>query len=144
MWNISNTKLYVVSRGQILFPENLVCWKFLLNFLGGCGVKRSGQKNWYKNCPPPLAGVFDNFPIKSVDFFHIWNIFERYPLRNCQSVSVPCLRKCQSVSEKVSEGYHRDQGWKKSRSLRSRILDNSYLVRQMRQDPGVCLDRDGW
>ena len=28
------------------------------------------------------------------------------------------------------------QGWKKSRSLRSRILDNAYLVRQMRPDPG--------
>ena len=28
------------------------------------------------------------------------------------------------------------QGWKKLRSLRSRILDNSYLVRQIRLDPG--------
>ena len=27
------------------------------------------------------------------------------------------------------------QGWKKSRSLRSGILDNSYLVRQIRLDP---------
>ena len=28
------------------------------------------------------------------------------------------------------------QGWKKLRSLGSGILDNSYLVRQMRPDPG--------
>ena len=34
-------------------------------------------------------------------------------------------------STKVGGG----QGWKKSRSLRSGILDNSYFVRQLRPDP---------